>query len=276
MAPATPPMAPAGSRANSRRRCPIRSSDCANVAPRYPGQSATVLVTLAATAGTPTAMSIGKVMSVPPPARAFTAPATTAARKTSANSGPVTTSVTQRHPAETGFDGLVLVTGGRDVEGGHDSSIRAGPVPRSCAIPRPVPRPGHHTTRGPKSRPDTRCREETIMLVDMWKLSDHAASKRPVRVLNTNIATPLKACRSATCRTGSARLVSPAGHARSPESATRPPGRRVRTRCGWCRAIRLRGRATVSQPPSCPWGLRRSGYRTTGHLPGSGGVAQGR
>ena len=39
-----------------------------------------MLVMLAGTAGSPTAMSTGKVMRVPPPARAFTAPPAMAAR----------------------------------------------------------------------------------------------------------------------------------------------------------------------------------------------------
>ena len=50
------------------------------MAPKYPGQSATVLVTLAAMAGIPTAVSMGKLIKVPPPAKAFTRPAAIAAR----------------------------------------------------------------------------------------------------------------------------------------------------------------------------------------------------
>ena len=44
---------------------------------------------LAATVGIPTAVSTGKVMRVPPPARAFTAPPTTAASPTRTNSRPL-------------------------------------------------------------------------------------------------------------------------------------------------------------------------------------------
>ena len=45
----------------------------------YPGHSATVFVALAFTGGTPMAVSTGKLINVPPPASAFTAPAPTAA-----------------------------------------------------------------------------------------------------------------------------------------------------------------------------------------------------
>ena len=41
-----------------------------------------MLVTFAATTGIPTAVSIGNVISVPPPAMAFTAPAASAANPT--------------------------------------------------------------------------------------------------------------------------------------------------------------------------------------------------
>src|SRR3954468_16548519 len=55
--------------------------------PSEPGQSATVLVALAVSGGTPSPMSAGKVSSVPPPAIALIAPAmaeisTTTARRT--------------------------------------------------------------------------------------------------------------------------------------------------------------------------------------------------
>src|SRR5262249_3600694 len=70
-------------------RFPLKSLSCASAPPRYPGQRATVLVTLATTAGTPTARSTGKVMSVPPPAKAFTAPASIAATKTAISSTSV-------------------------------------------------------------------------------------------------------------------------------------------------------------------------------------------
>ena len=61
-----PPLAP-----SSRRY--------ANDPPTVPGQIATVLVTLATLAEKPAASSEGKLMSVPPPAIAFTAPAAAAA-----------------------------------------------------------------------------------------------------------------------------------------------------------------------------------------------------
>ena len=66
-------------RRRTRARWPARSRFCASVAPRWPGAIAIVLVTFAATAGRPSAVRVGKVMSVPPPARALTAPAATAA-----------------------------------------------------------------------------------------------------------------------------------------------------------------------------------------------------
>src|SRR5687768_1783451 len=47
--------------------------------PTVPGQSATVLVALATIGGMPRASSVGKVMSVPPPAIALTAPPAAAA-----------------------------------------------------------------------------------------------------------------------------------------------------------------------------------------------------
>jgi hypothetical protein len=55
----------------------------------YPGQSATVFVTFAITGGTPTAVNMGKVMSVPPPAIEFTNPPPTAARQIRISSHPV-------------------------------------------------------------------------------------------------------------------------------------------------------------------------------------------
>src|SRR6476469_8040692 len=45
----------------------------------YPGHSDTVLVALARTAGTPTAVITGKLINVPPPAMALTTPAASAA-----------------------------------------------------------------------------------------------------------------------------------------------------------------------------------------------------
>jgi hypothetical protein len=48
-----------------------------------------VFVTFDATAGTPSAISSGKVIRVPPPASAFTAPPATAASPTRPNSNPV-------------------------------------------------------------------------------------------------------------------------------------------------------------------------------------------
>jgi hypothetical protein len=47
------------------------------------GQRATVLVAFALSGGTPSAISAGKVTSVPPPAMAFITPATSAAATTS-------------------------------------------------------------------------------------------------------------------------------------------------------------------------------------------------
>ena len=45
-----------------------------------------MLVTFAATAGMPRAVSVGKVISVPPPARALTSPAATAATEATPSS----------------------------------------------------------------------------------------------------------------------------------------------------------------------------------------------
>jgi len=87
--PATPPSAPVIPKTCSLRASPLKSLNCASAPPRYPGQRATVLVTLATTTGTPTARSTGKVMSVPPPAKAFTAPASIAATKTAISSTSV-------------------------------------------------------------------------------------------------------------------------------------------------------------------------------------------
>src|SRR5262249_15148396 len=70
-------------------RFPAQVLELRKRSPRYPGQRATVLVTLATTAGTPTARSTEKVMSVPPPAKAFTAPASIAATKTAISSTSV-------------------------------------------------------------------------------------------------------------------------------------------------------------------------------------------
>jgi len=53
--------------------------------PIDPGHSATVLVALAATDGTPSQTSVGNEMSVPPPATALMAPAATAAAKTTSS-----------------------------------------------------------------------------------------------------------------------------------------------------------------------------------------------
>ena len=84
MPPAMPPIAPIGSVSHRRPRCPSKSRRCASTPPTMPGHSATVLVTLAAMAGMPIAVSAGKDISVPPPAIAFTRPAAIPARATRA------------------------------------------------------------------------------------------------------------------------------------------------------------------------------------------------
>ena len=84
MPPAMPPSAPIGSVSHRRPRCPSKSRRCAITPPTMPGHSATVLVTLAAMAGMPIAVSAGKDISVPPPAIAFTRPAAIPARATRA------------------------------------------------------------------------------------------------------------------------------------------------------------------------------------------------
>ena len=55
--------------------------------PKEPGQSATVLVALAEIGGSPSQTSAGNVSSVPPPAIELTAPARSAAVKTSSRPG---------------------------------------------------------------------------------------------------------------------------------------------------------------------------------------------
>jgi hypothetical protein len=90
-APATPPRRLGIANAMAQRLAPLSS-------PRYPqrdaiepGQSATVDVAFAVMLGTPSAMSAGKVTSVPPPATEFIAAPTAAATATSRrNRGEVT------------------------------------------------------------------------------------------------------------------------------------------------------------------------------------------
>jgi hypothetical protein len=66
----------------------------------YPGQSATVFVTFAITGRTPTAVNMGKVMSVPPPAIAFTNPPPTAARPIKIKSNAVISEFRTYHPID--------------------------------------------------------------------------------------------------------------------------------------------------------------------------------
>ena len=78
--PVRPPSSAAGTASQSRFFWFFKSPVWASVPPRKPGQRAMVLVTLAATGERPMDNKVGKVMSVPPPARALNIPATNAAR----------------------------------------------------------------------------------------------------------------------------------------------------------------------------------------------------
>src|SRR5581483_1144571 len=99
--PSMPPATPTGSITHRRWPWPRRSERCASVAPRYPGHSATVLVTFAETPGKPTAISAGNERRVPPPAMAFTRPAPNAASVASPRSKDVKKGPPRRNRVET-------------------------------------------------------------------------------------------------------------------------------------------------------------------------------
>jgi hypothetical protein len=65
----------AGRIVSTRRRWPCRSARLPRTLETYPGKTETELVTFASTEGRPVAISVGNVISEPPPARALIAPA---------------------------------------------------------------------------------------------------------------------------------------------------------------------------------------------------------
>src|SRR2546423_940599 len=107
-APSTAPAALVIDRARTRGRCPSSSARYPIEPPRYPGSTATALVTFAVTLPYPAASSAGKEIRDPPPATAFTAPAASPAAASSASwPGPRCTAATGATagtlPARAGF-----------------------------------------------------------------------------------------------------------------------------------------------------------------------------
>ena len=84
-APTAPPATLGSVRRTTQARAPRSSPRYPHMLLSAPGHSATVLVALAVSAGTPSPTSAGKVSSVPPPAMAFTPPPSTEAMNTAAS-----------------------------------------------------------------------------------------------------------------------------------------------------------------------------------------------
>src|SRR5262249_28768599 len=89
-APTTPPAIEGSPNSHIQRRLSPSSRRKPNIALSDPGQSATVLVTLAPMGSIPIQTNVGNVASMPPPATELTMPAKSAAAKASSADQSVT------------------------------------------------------------------------------------------------------------------------------------------------------------------------------------------